>query len=719
MFAAVVAVALPLYWLREPTRQDQSTTYFDKNAGRPRRGAVRELGEPDVRRRDVAAVRELPRRRRAAAASRRPRSTASRSDWKAPPLNTESLRFNEDPDCSNTRAAADARLRGHRHHHVRPAGHADAAVGCRRRRPEERPGDPGPRRVHPVDPAHAGASRRRQAAENLDARAAAAAGAARRREGRAQRRPDRELADDRRHAVRSTPRRRRSRPRSAQPATTSTDDLRATCKALETELDDAGRARGREPSRSRRRRAATSSTRPTTTTDAAAALAWSQAWFDRAQNVSDGQLLFELNCARCHTEGWSMFDPTAAATARRRRARPARRRRRPRRRHRLQPARRRRRSAGSVTDATGHGGFDSQVDFVSDGFRRHKPYGNARHRHRQDARLRRDAHARDDQRRSSLRALLPRQHDLPRRPRPTDDGRYRRRQPPRPRRPEGERHECWSRARPARGRRHEPLEPDDPRRPRRAVAVGLFCGSAYLLLGTNLGARLGFLVAGACLSGFLVLLTSLWLTTATPLDPPARATARLEGGRGRRRPERVEDRGGARHRRQTATRSTRGLAQLRPRSTPRSCSSRPTAASNRRRSRSRTFGSLAPTTSPTSRASGPFTIGGGTKNLFWHHPRYAAVEFCTALEALRSRSSATGAGVRPAAAEAVRDPRATTTARCASRRASTSSRRSCCSGCRCSACTGTRRTPANARRTSRSRPVPDRARRRRWSSHNS
>jgi len=57
-------------------------------------------------------------------------------------------------------------------------------------------------------------------------------------------------------------------------------------------------------------------------------------------------------------------------------------------------------------------------------------------------------------------------------------------------------------------------------------AVGLFCGSAYLLLATNLGARLGFLVAAAGLTGFLVLLTTLWLTTPgsatgnSDLDPP-------------------------------------------------------------------------------------------------------------------------------------------------------------------------------------------------------
>lgn len=49
-------------------------------------------------------------------------------------------------------------------------------------------------------------------------------------------------------------------------------------------------------------------------------------------------------------------------------------------------------------------------------------------------------------------------------------------------------------------------------------AIGLFCGSVYLLLATNLGARLGFLVAIGALSGFMVLLSSLWLTTTSPLN---------------------------------------------------------------------------------------------------------------------------------------------------------------------------------------------------------
>jgi mono/diheme cytochrome c family protein len=41
------------------------------------------------------------------------------------------------------------------------------------------------------------------------------------------------------------------------------------------------------------------------------ALAWAEEWSSRRKSVSQGQLLFELNCARCHTLNWSVFDPTA------------------------------------------------------------------------------------------------------------------------------------------------------------------------------------------------------------------------------------------------------------------------------------------------------------------------------------------------------------------------------------------------------------------------
>jgi hypothetical protein len=50
------------------------------------------------------------------------------------------------------------------------------------------------------------------------------------------------------------------------------------------------------------------------------------------------------------------------------------------------------------------------------------------------------------------------------------------------------------------------------------AAVSLFMGSIYLLLATNLGSRLGFLIAAAGLSGFMVLLSLLWLSTSSPLN---------------------------------------------------------------------------------------------------------------------------------------------------------------------------------------------------------
>ncbi len=50
------------------------------------------------------------------------------------------------------------------------------------------------------------------------------------------------------------------------------------------------------------------------------------------------------------------------------------------------------------------------------------------------------------------------------------------------------------------------------------VGFALFCGSVYLLLGTNLGARLGFLVVFTAFFGFMSILATLWVTTASPLN---------------------------------------------------------------------------------------------------------------------------------------------------------------------------------------------------------
>ncbi|MBI4884851.1 MAG: hypothetical protein HY826_12440 [Actinobacteria bacterium] len=44
------------------------------------------------------------------------------------------------------------------------------------------------------------------------------------------------------------------------------------------------------------------------------------------------------------------------------------------------------------------------------------------------------------------------------------------------------------------------------------IAVGTLCGSVYLILGTNLGARLGFLVALAALAGWMFIMGATWWT---------------------------------------------------------------------------------------------------------------------------------------------------------------------------------------------------------------
>jgi uncharacterized membrane protein len=50
------------------------------------------------------------------------------------------------------------------------------------------------------------------------------------------------------------------------------------------------------------------------------------------------------------------------------------------------------------------------------------------------------------------------------------------------------------------------------------AAVVLFVGSIYLMLGTNMGARLAFLTTFSGLMGLMVVLTALWITTASPLN---------------------------------------------------------------------------------------------------------------------------------------------------------------------------------------------------------
>jgi len=61
------------------------------------------------------------------------------------------------------------------------------------------------------------------------------------------------------------------------------------------------------------------------------------------------------------------------------------------------------------------------------------------------------------------------------------------------------------------------------------IAVMVFCGSVYLLLSTNLGARLGFLVAFAALAGWMFILGAVWWSYGKGLLGPDASWAPVSG----------------------------------------------------------------------------------------------------------------------------------------------------------------------------------------------
>jgi hypothetical protein len=164
-------------------------------------------------------------------------------------------------------------------------------------------------------------------------------------------------------------------------------------------------------------------------------------------------------------------------------------------------------------------------------------------------------------------------------------------------------------------------------------AIGLFCGSVYLLLATNLGGRLGFLVAFAGLMAFMVLLTSLWWSSGNSgLDPPHghspswNVVEVLSPGV---TPENAK---------------TAAAANIATKGKPISSDTIVTIKPYIDTALVQNVGiggqpplpqKFAQFQSATDYVVGEqglraYEIGGGTKNLFWHKPRLAAIELCPA-----------------------------------------------------------------------------------------
>ena len=75
------------------------------------------------------------------------------------------------------------------------------------------------------------------------------------------------------------------------------------------------------------------------------------------------------------------------------------------------------------------------------------------------------------------------------------------------------------------------------------IAISVFCGSIYFLLSTNLGARLGFLVAFAALAGWMFILGSVWWAYGKGLLGPDASWSPVSGRTVLQTPAAVNDSG--------------------------------------------------------------------------------------------------------------------------------------------------------------------------------
>jgi mono/diheme cytochrome c family protein len=373
LFATIVAIALPLYWLREPTREHQSINYFDKNA--VARGAVLYANSASPEYNAAISLQCANCHGQKGVGGVAPTTVNGvKVNWKAPPLNTEALRFEEDTDCaSQSRRQANT-----------ICNLSDIIT-------YGRPGTPmqawgvaggGPKNPQSIADLVAYIESIQLTPQQSQDQEAAALQAARSDDPTTVcpeyvTCPGVELANAKKALA------------SAQA------DLATKRKAVQTKLNLPGASDAVLTKQCNEiRNKAEASNVPLQGTElnnavacgdyltsadkvatAQATVTWSEDWKKRRANVSDGQILFELNCARCHTQGWSIFDPTVPPPA-------------------VNSVDALGLSGGGGgngggigfnlrdggvirrfgTDAAG--GFQAQVDFVSNGSAPFRPYGN-------------------------------------------------------------------------------------------------------------------------------------------------------------------------------------------------------------------------------------------------------------------------------------------------------------------------------------------------------
>jgi mono/diheme cytochrome c family protein len=304
IFAAIVAVSLPVYWLREPARQDESIDYFDENA--VERGATLFANSASEAYNSATSLQcaNCHGQEGVGGVARQAVDGVS-VPWRAPALNTVLLRMTEDPQCANEAQAQHARCEvsevityGRPGTPMQPWGVAGG----------------GPKNFQAVADLVAYLRTIQLSPEEVQKAEAEAIKAARSTDPEDQcpaylSCPAIEVANAREKsdAADKALDKARSDVREKLKDATATDD------ALVTDCNDISDQADKDAASVDRDSALACGDFLAARDDAEsarAALAWSLEWQRRRANVSDGQLLFELNCARCHTEGWSVFDPT-------------------------------------------------------------------------------------------------------------------------------------------------------------------------------------------------------------------------------------------------------------------------------------------------------------------------------------------------------------------------------------------------------------------------
>jgi mono/diheme cytochrome c family protein len=296
IFAAIVAIALPVYWLHEPARQKKSASYFDNNS--VHRGEVLFANQAMTAFDSTTSVKCADcHGTKGEGGTTKYTVNGVKQTWKVPPLNTEYLRFTEDPNCLDQAKRA----------LTNPICEMTDIITY------GRPGTP-----MPAWGVEGGGPLNDQAIadlvayiESITLTPAQAQQEAQQAFETAKQEPTAQVA-----AARST--------LAADTAALNTQ-LKATGKALGT--PDASQAAvtaqcnaisaqvDKDPSKVNRAQALSCGQYLVALAKVQAdqaTLDWAIEWEKRRVNVSDGQILFEQNCARCHTEGWSIFDPTAA-----------------------------------------------------------------------------------------------------------------------------------------------------------------------------------------------------------------------------------------------------------------------------------------------------------------------------------------------------------------------------------------------------------------------